>query len=194
MLVMKYSLRVVCALITFSIGVGLSLLWMRVSFDQPHLAIDNRIPPGDVRGRVTFRFIECAGTRAVFLLDNGTNHRIFARVQHADFWKEFKEANLEFGVHQIQYRGPGAKDFIDAGPMFDAVEPFQTIMPQETIRYGVDLWRGPGEYRVRVPYMEDAEVARRLDEDFPDIIKHEFDRVKASWREASSDVVTNLCH
>jgi len=156
--------------------------------------MDNRIPAGNITGKVSFRFIQCAGNRAVFLLDNGTDHRIFARVHRADFWKEFKEADFEYGVHLISYKAPDSQDFVDAGPMFDAVEPFRTIMPQETIRYGVDLWKGPGEYSVKVPYMEDAEVARRLDEDFPSIIKREFERVKASWKEASSDVVTNTCH
>lgn len=189
---MRYRFRIVCAVITCLIGIGVSLLG-QVLLNQPVQLNDNRIPPADVRGEVTLRFLECAGTRSVFLLDNGTDHRIFARVQRADFWEEFKEANLEYGVHKIQYRALGAKAFIDVGPIFDAVDRFQTIMPKETIRYGVDLWRGPGEYIVKVPYMEDAEVARRLDEDFPTVVKYELDRVRAAWKEVLSDVVTEPC-
>ena len=189
---MRYRFRIVCAVLTCLIGIGVSLVW-RVSFTQPGHFTDDRIPSGDVTGKVTLRFIECSGTRAVFLLDNGTDHRIFARVQRADFWQEFKEANLQYGVHKIHYRAHDAKNFIDVGPIFDAVDRFQTIMPQETIRYGVDLWRGPGEYIVKVPYMEDGEVVRRLDQEFPDFLKHQFERVKAAWKEVSSDVVTEPC-
>ena len=191
---MHYGLRIVCALITFSIGISASFLWVRLWSDQSVRSLDNRIPAGNVTGKITFRFIGCAGNRAVFLLDNGTDHRIFARVQRVDFWKEFEEADLEFGVHLIRYKAPGAKDYVDAGPIFDAVEPFQAIMLHQTIRYGIDLWQGPGEYIVTVPYMEDSEVARRLDEDFPMMLKLEFERVKASWKRVSSEVVTNTCH
>jgi hypothetical protein len=66
-------------------------------------------------------------------------------------------------------------------------------MPHQDVRYGVDLWKGPGEYRVRVPYMEDAEVARRLDADLPSMLRREFDRVNASWKETSSEIVTGTC-
>ena len=190
---MKYFLRIACALITFSGGIGASSLGLRLWSEPSNQGLDNRIPAGNVTGEITFRFIGCAGTRAVFILDNGTDHRIFARVQRVDFWNEFKEADLEFGVHLIEYKAGGAQNYIDVGPRFDAPERFQAIMPQETIRYGIDLWRGAGEYRVTVPYMEDAEVARRLDEDFYPILKYEFERVKASWKRVSSDVVTNTC-
>jgi hypothetical protein len=190
---MKYGLRIICAAITFAIGVGAFFFWLRIC-ESTHSALDNRIPVADVKGEVTLRFIGCAKNRAVFLLDNGTDHRIFAKVQRADFWKEFKEANLEFGVHLVQYKSPEAESFIDVGPMFDAVQPFQPIMSQETVRYGIDLWEGSGEYRVKVPYMEDAEVVRRLDEEFPEFLKHEIERVRASWKEVSADVVTNTCH
>jgi len=191
--VMDYGLRIVCALITFSIGISASFLWVRLWSDQSNRGLDNRIPAGNVTGKITFRFNGCAGNRAVFLLDNGTDHRIFARVQRVDFWKEFKEADLEYGTHLVRYKAPGAHDYVDASPIFDAVEPFQVIMSHQTIRYGIDLSRGPGEYIVAVPYMEDSEVARSLDEDFPRFLKHEFERVKASWKRVSSDVVTNTC-
>ena len=191
---MRYGLRILSALVTFSIGLGAFFISVRLAsvlFDQ---GMDNLIPAGDVPGKVTFRFVECAGRRAVFVLDNGTDHRIFARVQPADFWEEFKKADLEFGVHIIEYRAPGAKYFIDVGPNFHSSNLFQTIMPNETIRYGVNLQNGPGEYRVKVPFMDDAEVARRLDEVFPSILKDEFPRVVASWKRVSSEVVTNRCY
>jgi hypothetical protein len=188
---MKYASRTAVALLSFLVGTGTSLVWSRLSY--PLSFEDNRIPAVDVTGKVSFSFLECAGKRAVFLLENRTDYPIFARVHRKAFWKEFKDANLEYGVYLIQYRANEGAEFKDAGPMFDGIEPFRTIMPHESVRYGVDLWKGPGEYEVSVPYMENAEVARRLDEDFPSIIKQELDRVRASWRRASSDVVTRTC-
>ena len=189
---MKYTARVCIGLTTFLLGTGAFLLATRTWSDASGLG--DQIPPVNITDKVTLRFLNCAGTRSVFLLENSTEHPIYARVDRADFWKEFKDANLEFGVHLIAYKSSGSKDFEDASPVWDAVLPFQTIMPHATVRYGVDLWKGPGEYRVKIPYMDDVEMARRLDEDFGTIIKQESQPVKASWSEASSDIVSNSCH
>lgn len=191
---MKNGLKILCALMTFLIGIAASSLWLRLWSAPSGPAFDDRIPPGNITGKITLRFIECAGDQAVFLLDNGTDHRIFTRIQRVDFWEGFKEADLQYGVHLVHHTPPGAHDYDDVGPVFDGLPPFQVIMPHETIRYGINLWRGPGEYRVMVPYMEDAEVFRKLEEDFPNFLKDDFERVKAAWKTVSSDVGTGTCH
>ena len=154
---------------------------------------DTLIPPVNFVGRVTLRFDGCAGRLGVFLLENKTDHPIFARVHRSDHWPEFKQANLQFGLHKIYYKASGAADFGYVGPMFDAVDTFRPIQPHETVRYGIDLTKGPGEYTVTVPYIEDAEVARGLNENWPAWVKEQLDRVTAAWQEVSSGIVTNTC-
>ncbi len=155
--------------------------------------VDNRIPPVNATGQVTLRFHGCAGRRGVFIFENGMDYPIYARVHKADYWSEFKIAHLQYGLHKVYYKAPGAADFEYVGPMFDAVELFRPIMPHETVRYGVDLWKGPGEYKVTVPYMEDAEVARSLNENWVAMVKEQLNRVNASWKEVSSGIVSNTC-
>ena len=79
------------------------------------------------------------------------------------------------------------------GPMFDAVDSFRPVLPHEIVRYGIDLWKGPGEYTVTVPYMEDAEVARGLNENWVAMVKEHLEQVNGAWKEVSSGVVTNNC-
>jgi hypothetical protein len=137
--------------------------------------------------------LECAGKRSVFILENQLDHPIYAQVQRVDYWKEYKEANLQLGVHHIERVAPDAVNSKDVRTGWDAPPPFKMIPPCASVRYGVDLRTGESKYRVKVPYMEDAEVARRLNEDFASIIKQNFERVRASWKEVSSDIVTNKC-
>lgn len=54
-------------------------------------------------------------------------------------------------------------------------------------------WKGPGEYTVTVPYMEDADVARGLNEHWVAMVKEQLDRVNASWKEVYSWILTNIC-
>ena len=150
------------------------------------------VPP--IKGKVEFYLLECVGKRSVFILENQTDHSIYAGVQRADFWKEFKDANLELGLHLIEYKPPDAETFEDVSGRWDAVDPFREIIPNSKVRYGVDLQQAKGEYIVKVPYMEDAEVARRLDEDFASIIRQDFERVKSSWKKVRSNVITNQCY
>ena len=178
---------VIIVLVTVGALIWVSHFWC----DSP--AKDNRIPSVDVTGRVTLHFNGCAGTRGVFLLENGLDWPIYASVHPADFWREFKDAKLQFGLHKIYYKAPGATDFEYIGPMFDVGGSFRPIMPHETVRYGVDLWKGPGEYTVTVPYMGDADVARGLSENWVAMVKEQLERVDASWKEVSSGKVTNTC-
>jgi hypothetical protein len=191
---MKYSFRISIALLTFLLGIGAFLLLSR-SWYSSSLPVSERnlIQRIDFDGNVSLRFLECAGKRAVFLLENTTDHPIYARVRRVDFWNEFKEANLQYGVHTIEYKTVEAQNFEDVSDVFDAPGSFQIIVPRMPVRYGVDIRRGPGGYRVTVPYIEDVEVARRLDEDFASIIKQDFERVRTSWKRVSSDVVTSPC-
>jgi hypothetical protein len=163
-------------------------VWLRSSYLS-----DNRIPPAVLHKEVTLHFLECAGKRAVFVLQNGTDHRIYAMVHPADYWEEFKHAKLQYGLHLIEYKASGQTATKNVGPTFDAVELFRPIVSNETVRYGVNLGADPGEYTMKIPYMDDEELARRLNEDWPTMLKTEFERVKASWRYVSSPVVTTTC-
>jgi hypothetical protein len=169
------------------------VLILVVRFCRRSSLADDLIPPVNVTGRVTLRFGGCAGKRGVFLFENGTDNPIYARVHPADYWPEFKVANLQYGLHKVYYKAPGGGDSKYVGPMFDEVELFRPIMPHETVRYGIDLWKGPGEYKVTVPYMEDADVARGLNGNWVAMVKEQLNRVNASWKEVSSGIVTNTC-
>ena len=194
---MKHTYRIITAISAFVIGVVAFSAWLFFSYVPKQVSVTQQqtevlvSPP---EGKVDFYFLECAGKRSVFILENQTDHSIYARVHRADFWKEFKDANLEFGLHLIEYKAPDAVNFEDVSARWDAVEPFREIAPNSKVRYGVDLRQAKGEYIVKVPYMEDAEVARRLDEDFASIIKQDFERVKASWKEVRTNVIMNQCH
>jgi hypothetical protein len=186
--VKRISLLVVLML---TVGGGAFLAYR--AWHRSASATDNRIPPANLHREVSLRFLECARKHAVFVLENGTDRPIYARVHRADFWQDFKDANLQFGLHQIEYRPSSDAPVEDLGPMFDAIDNFRPVMPNEVVRYGVVLRAGPGEYTVTVPYMEDAEIARRLNEEWPAVIETDFARVKASWRHVSSGVVTTTC-
>jgi hypothetical protein len=177
------------ALVILVIGVG-AFLAFRTRHDSTTSA-DNRIPPVRLHPEVSLRFVQCAGTVAVFLLQNGTDNPIYARVYPRESWPEFRDANLQYGLHLIEYKSSPNAPVRDVGPMFDLVENFRPIMPDERVRYGVNLHAGPGEYTVKVPYMQEAEVARSLDEAWH--IRPDFERVKNSWLYASSSVVTTTC-
>src|SRR5574341_146415 len=187
---MRLARRAFILSVIVLVAAGAFILFSR--FWRRSSTTNNRVPPVDVTGRVTVRFDGCAGRRAVFLFETGMDYPIFARVHPTD-WPDFKEANLQYGLHKVYYKASGAMDFKYVGPMFDAVDYFRPIMPRENVRYGVDLWKGPGQYTVTVPYMEDAEVARGLNENWVAMVKEQLPRVNASWKEVSSGIVTNTC-
>ena len=190
MIQMRRALKVIVPLgVLLVVSVGLISIF-RLS--RHPVGQDDRISPVDVAGRVTLRFDGCAANRAVFLFENGLDRPIYARV-HSVEWKEFQEARLQYGLHKVFYKAPTATDFQYVGPMSDAVDSFRPVLPHEIVRYGVDLWKGPGDYKVTVPYMEDAEVARGLNENWVAMVKEQLERVNGAWREVSSAVVTNNC-
>src|SRR5437870_13777467 len=45
--------------------------------------LEKLVPPIPT-GNVSFRFVECAGNRSVFVLDNQTSEPIYARVQRSE--------------------------------------------------------------------------------------------------------------
>ncbi|HLM03269.1 MAG TPA: hypothetical protein VK400_19610 [Pyrinomonadaceae bacterium] len=194
---MKYSFRLITAISTFALGVAAFSAWFAFYY-LPSQSVSTQQTIESLvmlpEGQVTFRFLECAGKRSVFILENQTERPIFARFQRVDYWKEYKDANIQLGLHLIDYKAPDAQSFEDASGRWDAVIPFKEIPPHTFVRYGVDLSRARGEYRVRVPYMDDAEVAQRFDHDFVFKVRENFERNFASWKEASSDVITNRCH
>src|SRR5215471_14352493 len=142
------SLLLLLILVVAGAGFLASRAWHRSA-----AVAENRIPPADLHREVSLRFLECAGKRAVFVLENGTDHPIYVRVHRHDFWPEFKDANLQYGLHLIEYKASSDAPARDVGDVFDAVENFRPIMPNEIVRYGVDLRAGPGQYTVKVPYM-----------------------------------------
>jgi len=186
---MRRTLKVVLLFVLLMVGVGLI---SKFRFSQRSVAQDDRIPPADVAGRVSLRFDGCTGNRGVFLFENGLDRPVYARV-HSVEWREFQQARLQYGLHKVFYKAPTATDFQYVGPMFDAVDSFRAVLPHESVRYGVDLWKGPGDYKVTVPYMEDAEVARGLNENWVAMVKEQLGRVNGAWKEVSSAVVTNNC-
>jgi hypothetical protein len=193
---MKYGFRLITAISTFALGVAAFSAWFafyylpsqNVSTQQ---TIESLVIPPEVQ--VTFRFLECAGKRSVFILENQTERPIYARFQRADYWKEWRDANIQLGLHLIDYKAPDAQNFEDVSARWDAVIPFKEISPHTFVRYGVDLSSAQGEYKVQVPYMDDAEVAQRFDHDFVFKVKENFERNFASLKYASSDIITNRC-
>ena len=171
--------------------IGAATLFAYRTWNRSTTLADYRIPAVRLHPAVTLRFAQCAGKLAVFVLENGTDHPIYARVYPRESWPEFRDANLQYGLHLIEYKSSPNGRTQDIGPMFDLVENFRPIMPDERVRYGINLHAGPGEYTVKVPYMQDAEVARSLDDMWK--TRPDFERVKKSWLEASSGVVTTTC-
>lgn len=194
---LRYTVRIAVALLAFLFGTTAFLCWSMLRVPHQHFTSaeeSNSIPPINFEGKVYFRFLECAGNRSVFILDNQTDHPIYAQVQRVDYWKEYKDADIELGVHHIEDVASTAVNPEEARTAWDAPPPFKMIAPYSSVRYGVDFGKGKSKYKVKVPYMEDGEVVRRLNENFPSMLKHDFERVKASWKIVSSDVVTNRCH
>jgi hypothetical protein len=193
---MKYGVRMGVALLAFVLGITASLFWsaLRCSlYQSTSLQEPNPISPIKIEGEVYFRFLECAGKKSVFVLENQTDHPIYARVQRVDYWKEYEDADVELGVHFIESKPSYESHSEDVRSVWDAPLPFKTIRSYSGVRYGVDLPKAEREYRVRVPYLEDGEFARRLNENFAFMLKQDFEGVKASWREVTSDVVMNTC-
>jgi hypothetical protein len=190
---MKYTVRITIAVLTFACGTAAVLLWLawRTPHHQPpSVEVNSSIIP---ERKIYFRFLECAGEKSVFLLENQTDHPIYAQVQRVDYWLGYKDSAIELGVHFVERVTPNPPNAEGGRSAWDAPPPFRMIPPYSSVRYGVDLSKGEGEYRVKVPYMEDGEIARRLNEDFASVLRHDFELVRASWREVSSDTNTNRC-
>jgi hypothetical protein len=156
--------------------------------------LEKQVPPASP-GNVSFRFVECAGNRSVFVLDNQTSEPIYARVQRADQWPQFRDANMEYGVHIVKYKSPAAADFDDRSDMFDAVLRLKTIPPNSNVRYGVYLREQTGVYTIMVPYLEgrDADLARRMDEGIGNLSKDDDKRLETAWKEVWSETAANRC-
>jgi hypothetical protein len=146
-------------------------------------------------GNVSFRFFECASNRSVFVFGNQTSEPIYARVQRVDYWTQYRDANMQYGVHIVKYRAPNAAEFVDRSDRFDAPPGFTTILPYTDIRYGVDLREQNGRYKVMVPYIEtkDVDLVNRMNEGIHALTKDDFKRLKTAWKEAWSETVVNRC-
>ena len=193
---MKYTVRITIALLAFACGTAAVLLWLawRMPHQQsPSVDANKPVPSISPERKVYFRFLECAGERSVFLLENQTDYPIYAQVQRVDYWQEYKDADIELGVHYIERVPRNITNAEGERDRWHAPPPFRMIPPYSSVRYGVALSTGEGEYRVRVPYMEDGELVRRLNEDFPSVLRYDFERLRASWREVWSDTITNRC-
>ena len=142
---------------------------------------------------VAFSFRECAGKFSVFLLENHLAAPIFARVGRVDFWKEYKAANMELGVHYVERVPPIPKPkVISIGP-WDAPPPFREIASGESVRYAIQIPADKADYRVRVPYMENGEVVRRFEGDFDNLVKNDMPLLVASWKDVFSQTEPNRC-
>jgi hypothetical protein len=188
----KYSRWIALALIGGVIGAANLTLWRR--FPRLSRLLEQTVATVPPR-KVSFHFLECAGKRSVFILDNQTTEPIYARVQRVDFWKEYKEANIQYGVHIVKYKPPNATGFVDRSDRFDAPIPFATIPAHASVRYGVDLREQTGLYKVEVPYMEtkDTDLVKRMNEGIHALTKDDFKRLETAWREAWSDTIVNKC-
>jgi hypothetical protein len=163
-----------------------------LSHRDPHL--EKLVAPIPT-ANVSFRFVECAGNRSVFILDNQTSEPIYARVQHVDYWPEYRSANMQYGVHIVKYKSPTASDFVDRSDRFDAPPSFTTILPYSNIRYGVYLREQTGLYKIMVPYIEnkDAELVTRMNDGVQALTKDDFKRLETAWKEAWSETAANRC-
>lgn len=156
--------------------------------------LESLVPPVTT-GNVSFRFVECAGHRSVFVLDNQTSEPIYARVEGVDYWPQYRDANMKYGVHIVKYKSPNATDFVDRSDRFDAPPGFTTILPYTNIRYGVHLREPNGLYKVMVPYIEtkDVDLVNRMNQGIHALTKDDFKRLEIAWKEAWSETAVNRC-
>lgn len=156
--------------------------------------LEKQMPPISV-GNVSFRFVECAGNRSVFVLDNQTSEPIYARVQRVDDWSQYRDANMQYGVHIVKYKSPNASDFADRSDRFDAPPSFTSVLPYSNIRYGVYLREQTGLYKIMVPYIEakDSDLVNRMNEGIQALTIDDFKRLEGAWKEAWSETAANRC-
>jgi hypothetical protein len=188
---MKRSHRIGLVLFALVVGVGALILWRLVHPKTQSLApIFAPVPTGNV----SFRFVECAGKLSVFVLDNQTSQRIYARVQPVD-WPEYRGANIQYGVHLVKYKSPTATNFVDYNGGFDAPPSFSTVLPYSNIRYGVDLREQAGLYKIMVPYIEtkDSDLVSRMEEGIQALTRDDFKRLETAWKETWSEPAVNRC-
>jgi hypothetical protein len=189
---MKRSLWITIALTTVIVAVTGVILWRRFNKQTQFLA--QTVAP--VRAEnVSFRFSECAGKRSVFVLDNQTTQPIYARVQRVDYWPEYRDTNMQYGVHIVKYQALNAADFVDRSDRFDAPIPFTTVLPYSNIRYGVDLREQTGLYKIMVPYIEtkDIDLVNRMNEGIQALTEDDFKRLETAWKAAWSETAANRC-
>ena len=188
---MKLSRWIALVVIVLIMATAAFLLLRRYSVHK--LSIGTVAPVST--GNTTFQFLECAGKLSVFILNNQTTEPIYARVQRVDYWKEYKDANIQYGVHIVKYKPPNATEFVDRSDRFDAPIPFTTIPAHRTVRYGVDLREQSGLYKVGAPYMEtkDADLVKRMNEGIHALTKEDFKRLETARKEAWSDTIVNKC-
>ena len=148
-------------------------------------------PDSQPQGKgVVFSFRECAGKFSVFLLENHLADPIYAPVQRVDFWKEYKKANMELGVHYVERVPPIPKPNVFSVGPWDAPIALRKIASGTSVRYAIQIPNDKANYRVRVPY---GEVARKLEEDIDNIIKTDEPLIDASWKVVVSPTGPNRC-
>ena len=194
---MKHSYRVIIAISAFVFGVTAVSAWLFFRYTpKQNVFIQQQIgdlvaPPEE---KVDFYFLECAGKKSVFLLENLTDNSIYTRVPRIVFRKNSKNASSEFGLDLIKYKAPEMANFEYVVRRGGVVAPFREISPNSKVKYDIDLRQKQGEYIVTVLYLEDAEVARQINEDSDYGMKQKnLDRFFALWKEVDSNIVTNRC-
>jgi hypothetical protein len=181
-----------CRLLTrFFIALGgLGLLTVVSCYEH-----DSKVPANqDLAGQdegVVFRFIECAGKWSVFGLENRKDQPVYAQVERVDYWEEYRKADMELGVHFVEKVPPYEKGF-PRNP-WDAPPQFRAISPHTIVRYAVITPTDGNRYKVQVPYLEDSDLAERLNKDFPSVLKNDFEKLGSSWRYVYSDENTGQC-
>lgn len=94
---MKYTVRIAVALLAFLFGATAFVCWSMLRVPHQHstsVEESGSIPPINIEGKVYFRFLECAGNRSVFVLENQTDHPIYAQVERVNFFAQY---SLEVG-------------------------------------------------------------------------------------------------
>jgi hypothetical protein len=189
---MKFTYRVNVALVAFLLGVVAFLSYQSLSEEE-----SMQLSPVNIEARVSFRFQECVDRLAIFALENQTEEAIYIPVHMSFFWnfQEYYDANLHAGMVMIEYKAPGTQDFEDVTlPVLKQPTAFFVVLPHSSIRYGVELQRIEGIYRVRAPYLEVKDAVSSLSKNESGaMVARDAERLNNSWKEVMSDTVVNDC-
>jgi hypothetical protein len=94
-----------------------------------------------------------------------------------------------------EYQAPGTQDFEDVTlPVLKQPTAFFVVLPHSSIRYGVELQRTEGIYRVRAPYLEVKDAVSSLAKNESGaLVAGDVEGLNNSWKEGVSDPVVNGC-